>query len=86
MLPGSADRFLRIVEREQAHDHEREDGDESHDYRLRFAGLLLGALLCLCAMVGGFCLIVKGHPASGWVSLVSSLVVVVGSIVGARRR
>lgn len=85
MLSGSAERFLRIVEKEQEHDHRQEADEDRREYVLRLSGLWLGAFLCLCAMGGGVFLISTGHAASGWTALVSALVVVLTAIVGGRR-
>ena len=76
LQPDAADRILKIVEREQEADIGQQRREEAHDFALRMGGLAFTALLCLAALAGGVLLILKGHAAGGWVSLVTALAVV----------
>ncbi len=85
--PDAADRILKVVEREQEADLALARREEAHDFALKAIGMVSATLLCLGALAGGVLLILRGAVASGWASLVGSLVVVFSIIAaGGRRR
>lgn len=86
LQPDAADRILRIVEKEQDADISQQRSAESHDFALKMVGLVFAALLCLAALAGGVLLMLRGHVASGWVSLVGSLVLVLTTLAKGGRQ
>jgi len=86
--PGSADRVLRMAEREQENFHEFARKEQSIDFmsanrmtRLPLLGMWLGFALCMTSLIIGAVLIYLGHEVGGYASLSVSVGVMVKSLL-----
>lgn len=86
LVPGAADRILRLWEDEVAHRRELElkrsdiERDQiANECKLRAKGQWLGFVLALCVLGVALVAIVRGHPLAG----LASVVIALGSVVAA---
>lgn len=76
ILPGAADRILRLAEKEQDHRHGQEDRIVSSEYGTRMLGQF-GALLSLAMLVAlvGWCAYIGQPVTAGLVAAIGAIVV-----------
>ena len=65
VVPGSAERILAMAEKQADHRIAMEKNIVKGDFRLRYAGLAVGTVLSLVAILGGMYLISLGHELVG---------------------
>ncbi|MBI4266931.1 MAG: DUF2335 domain-containing protein [Chloroflexi bacterium] len=65
VIPGSADRILRMAERQAEHRQFLEKTVIHGDSRRAFYGLWVGAFVALCVLGGAIFLIYTGHDVAG---------------------
>ena len=61
VLPGSPDRFLSMVEKEQNHTHSKENIIINNQILQNWAGLIIGAIIVILFFIGAYKLAVMGH-------------------------
>lgn len=61
ILPGSPERFLNLVEKEQSHSHSKENLFLKNQIAQNWAGLIIGALLVAGFFYGAYSLAMAGH-------------------------
>lgn len=76
VLPGSADRIIRLTEKEQAHRHQKEDRHLWLEYLSRLTGQV-GAMVALLAMLGtvAYCASIGQPVAAAVLGAVGTIVI-----------
>ena len=67
ILPGSPDRFLKLVEKEQEHTHSSEKMIIRNQIWQNWAGLIIGAILVVLFFVGAYKLALAGHDTVAYI-------------------
>ena len=78
ILPGSADRIIRMAEEEGAHQRSIQKQDLLVSARIQFTGMAVGGVLCLLSLVLGYMLGSNGHTVAAGAMLgipVASIIV-----------
>jgi uncharacterized membrane protein len=83
VLPGSADRLLRMAEKEQDHRHEDQRRRTGAEVFQRKGGLMSATVICLLVAGGGIYLLGLGRNIEGFVALIGSLGVLAASFIAA---
>lgn len=65
LLPGSAERLIRMAEQEQLHRHRLEAEVLAQDAKARKAGQILAVLVIACSVVAGIYLSLKNAEIAG---------------------
>ena len=65
VVPGSADRILKMAENQAIHRQQLEKTVISGDSKRAFCGLWIGAFVALCVLGGAVFLIFEGHDWAG---------------------
>lgn len=86
ILPGSADRVLKMAEKEQRHRHEQEKRIVSYEYQWKKRGQLIGAIIGIIGMGGGIVLSYLGKDISGLGALISTLAGLVYVYVSSQKK
>ena len=80
ILPGSADRIIRMAEEEGAHQRSIQRQDLQVSARLQYTGMAVGGALCLLSLVFGYMLGSNGHTVAAAAMLgipVASIIVAI---------
>lgn len=85
VLPGLAERIVRLTEREQEHRHQIVDLTVRRSARLRDRGQLLGMLALVLVLAFGGLLIWAGQPATAGAVAIALVIGVVSIFVIGRR-
>ena len=73
VISGSADRILKMAEKEQEHRHEFENKIISHKKIMELTGLIFGFLLALIIIGGGIYLLLNDKSAKGFVLILGGI-------------
>jgi len=85
VLPGAAERILAMAERQSAHRQGLEKTVIGGHVKSERLGSILGFILSLTVIIGGFSLIYNGMATSGSVIVISDLVALAGAYAYGRR-
>jgi uncharacterized membrane protein len=87
VIPGGADRVLRIIENQSAHRIKQEDRVVSGNGWKEWFGQITAAIVVIGGMYGGYRLAMAGKDVAGYVSALGPLAIVAGVfLVGRKRR
>lgn len=86
ILPGAADRIIKMAEVEQQHQHSYADKGQSHAFIATIVGQIFGFLICSSGIIGGAVLVYHDKPLSGFGMFVTSLGSLVGIFIFQKRR
>ena len=78
VIPGGAERIIALAERQSAHRQELEKTVINSNCKNERLGTILGFVLAMIALIGGFALVAAGFDVGGIAAIVSAL----GSLVG----
>jgi uncharacterized membrane protein len=78
VLPGSADRIIRMAEKEQDHRHALQGRSQTHLVRLTFVGQLFAFVLGISGILGGIYLVKNDKSIVGFSVFFTSLAALVG--------
>jgi uncharacterized membrane protein len=81
VIPGSADRILKMAEKQSAHRIAMEQKVVDGDMRRSDRGLIFGFIIALVMIIGGFIIIGLGHDWAGATIITTSLAGVAGLFV-----
>jgi uncharacterized membrane protein len=81
LLPGSADRILKMAEKQSAHRIAIEAKVVDSDVRRSDRGLVFGFIIALVMIIGGLITVGLGHDWAGVAVITGSLIGVVGLFV-----
>lgn len=81
VLPGAANRILKMAEKQSAHRQELENKMLEANIKAEKVGQLLGFIIFGLAIIAGFVLIMFGKDIVGLVALISSIGGVIGLFV-----
>lgn len=95
-LPGAAERFMRMAEKEQDHRHDMDRAVVTSDikhrddflhrtFRLQTVGLWLGCGVILVGVAGGIALIYLDKQGWGLAPIIASLAGLIGALVWGKR-
>lgn len=75
ILPGSAERILRMAEKEQDHRHKGEQRVVTHEFGIRYAGQI-GAILALMMLCGSviYCAMIGQPFTAGVIAAIGAIV------------
>lgn len=85
IVPGSANRLLKMAEDDLAHVHSMQKKQLSLETFAVVSGLITGALIALVALLGSGYLIMEGHDIAGAILGSGSLASLVGVFVYGRK-
>lgn len=96
LLPGAAERFMRMAEREQDHRHDMDrsvitsdikhrDNFLQRSFRLQTTGLWLGFVVILVGFAGGIALIYLDKQGWGMATIIASLASLISALVWGKR-
>lgn len=86
ILPGSADRILRLSEEEQKHRHELENKIILHQAKIEPIGLFLGFILALTIIGGGIYLLINDKSAKGFVLILGGIGTIITPFIFSKRK
>lgn len=81
ILPGLADRVVKMAENQSAHRQQLESRVIWFDGIRSSLGLVFGLIIALSGIVAGSYLVLHGNNITGLVSLITPLAVIVGAFV-----
>ena len=81
VLPGSANRIIKMAELEQTHQHQYVNRGQLHVFVVTVIGQISGALLGMAGVVGGVFLVFYNKPITGFSVFFTSLGALVGIFV-----
>lgn len=84
ILPGAADRILRMAEAQSRHRQMIERREQAADVFLGWCGILSAFLICVAAIAGGVYCIREGRAVSGTILGGAGLAAVVGAFLYGR--
>lgn len=79
VLPGAADRILRMAEQQASHRQSIEKTVISSKSKAEILGVIFAGLIGLSAIVGGFALVYIGRSGEGIAAIIASLASLVGA-------
>ncbi len=85
VLPGSADRILRMAEQQSAHRQELEARKLRSDIRNESLGQILAFTLALVGLLGGLFLAYEGKSLAGLTTFITTLVSLLGLFIFGRK-
>ena len=85
VLPGAAERILAMAERQSAHRQELEKTVINGHVKSERLGAILGFILSLVVVCGGFSLIYNGMATVGSAIVISDLVALAGAYAYGRK-
>jgi uncharacterized membrane protein len=86
VLPGAADRILKMAETEQQHIHGVQTRNQSHVAIIAILGQVFGLLIGLGGIGGGVFLLYKERSLAGFSVFLASLTALVGVFIYQKRR
>lgn len=86
ILPGSADRLIKMAEKEQTHRHQIESRGQRHRLGITFVGQLFAFLMGMSGIAGGVYLVKYDKPITGFGVFFTSLATLTGVFFYNRRR
>lgn len=86
ILPGSADRIIKMAEKEQAHRHQLQLRSQRHRLGITFIGQLFAFLMGISGIAGGVYLVKSDKPITGFGVFFTSLATLMGVFFYSRRR
>ena len=86
ILPGSADRLIKMAEKEQSHRHQIESRGQTHRVGITFVGQLFAFLIGITGIAGGVYLVKSDKPITGFGVFFTSLATIMGVFFYSRRR
>lgn len=86
ILPGSADRLIRMAEKEQGHRHQLQLRGQRHQVGITFIGQLFAFLMGISGIAGGVFLVKSDKPITGFGVFFTSLATLMGVFFYNRRR
>lgn len=84
LVPGAADRILRMAEEQQSHRHEMESSVVRRNLDAQVRGQRMSFMISVIVIVGGFALMAYGKDGYGIAAIVSALSVLVAVFIGGR--
>lgn len=81
VIPGAAERILAMAEKQQLHRQKLELEVIRSNINAQRLGVLLGFFIALTATGGGIYLIANGQSVGGLVSILATLVALVGTFI-----
>jgi len=85
VLPGSADRILRMAEQQSAHRQDLEARKLRSDIRNESMGQILAFTLALVGLLGGLFLAYEGKSLAGLTTFITTLVSLLGLFIYGRK-
>jgi len=79
VLAGSADRIIKMAEKEQDHRHQIQLRGQSHQAKLTFIGQLFAFIIGFSGIAGGIYLVKNDKSIAGFSVFFTSLAVLVGA-------
>lgn len=86
ILPGAADRILKMAEDQEKHRQDIERQVVRSNVFSQKAGLVMGFMVAITAIVGGIWLALVGSSAVGLTAIISALAALVGVFVYGKMR
>ena len=86
VLPGSADRILKLTEQQRQHQIEMERAIVHSDIWMERLGLAAGFILALILAIGGIWLSAQGKQLTGLAVLTGEMAILVGAFYFAQKR
>jgi uncharacterized membrane protein len=86
ILPGSADRIIKMAEKEQDHRHQLQLRGQRHRVGITFVGQLFAFLIGISGIAGGVYLVKADKPITGFGVFFASLAAIMGVFFYSRRR
>jgi uncharacterized membrane protein len=86
VLSGSADRIIKMAEKEQDQRHKLQSVAQGHLAKITFLGQILAFLMGLSGIAGGVFLAMHDKPVSGFGVFITSLGTLVGLFLVDRRQ
>jgi uncharacterized membrane protein len=86
ILPGCADRLVKMAEKEQAHRHKTETRGQTHRMGITFVGQLFAFLIGIAGIAGGVYLVKSDKPITGFGVFFTSLAAIMGVFFYGRSR
>ena len=86
VLPGGAERIMALAELQSAHRQELEKKVVDSNCRNERLGTVLGFILAMTALCGGFALVAYGKDAGGIAAIVTSLASLAGVFIYSKRK
>ena len=85
-LPGGAERIMALAERQSAHRQDLEKKVVDSNCKNERLGTILGFILAMTALGGGFALVAYGRDAGGIAAIVTSLATLAGVFIYGKRK
>jgi uncharacterized membrane protein len=86
ILPGTADRIIRMAENEQNHRHKLQIRSQSHQAVITFVGQLFAFIMGISGIAGGVFLVNSDKPITGFGIFFTSLATLMGVFFYNRKR
>jgi uncharacterized membrane protein len=86
VLPGGAERIVAMAERQSAHRQQLEKMVVESNCRNERSGTILGFVICMTTIGGGFYLILRGMDSGGIAAIVSSLAGLIFAFVYGKKK
>lgn len=85
IMPGSPDRFLKLVEKEQEQTHAKENLIIDSQIRQNWAGMIIGAVLIILFFIGAIWLALKDHDTVAGI-IFSTTIIAIATIFVLHKR
>jgi|ERR1039458_2196410 uncharacterized membrane protein len=86
VLPGAANRIIKMAENEQTHSHNMQIRTEGHRFKLTITGQVFGFIIGISGVAGGIWLVGHDKSIGGFSVFFTSLAVLVGGFIYSRRK
>lgn len=86
ILPGSADRILKMAEDQSTHRHFLEKTVIINEQKMAGRGQILGFVIIIICVIGSFILIFFDKKDSGFITLIISFIGLIGSLIYGNRQ
>ena len=86
ILPGSADRILKLSENEQKHRQNLEKKAVDHQIRIETLGLLFGFILALIIIAGGVYLLINDKSAKGFSLIIGGIAAIITPFIFSKKQ
>ena len=86
ILPGSADRILKLSENEQKHRQNLEKKAVDHQIRIETLGLLFGFILALIIIAGGVYLLINDKSARGFSLIIGGIAAIITPFIFSKKQ
>ena len=86
VLPGAADRIIKMAESEQTHSHAMQIRSEGHRFGLAITGQVFAFIIGIAGVVGGIWLVAHDKSIGGFSIFFASLGTLVGGFFYSRKK